>query len=113
MTTPAHPRPTDESRPDGPARAGDGPTMRHPVELEPVDYVISRIHSALTLDPRVHEQGLDVLVSGRRVTLRGEVATESRRWAVLQVAHETIPDAELVDDLRVLSETVTTESEAL
>src|SRR4029453_6162897 len=48
---------------------------------DPTDYLVARLHEALTHDPRVHDQSLEVRVEGQRVVLRGEGATRERRPA--------------------------------
>lgn len=67
-------------------------------------YLVAHLHEALLADPRLHEQGLEiVVVSMRRIAVHGEVATEARREAVLDVIHGLVPELEVLDDLRVSS----------
>jgi hypothetical protein len=65
-------------------------------------YLVGHLHEALLADSRLHEQGLEiVVVSTRRIAVHGEVATEARREAVLDVIHSLVPDLDVLDDLRV------------
>jgi osmotically-inducible protein OsmY len=68
---------------------------------DPVEYRIARLHEALTHDPRVHEQSLEVRVEADRVILRGELATVERCEAAIAITREVFPDAVVVDDLHV------------
>lgn len=68
---------------------------------DPTEYRVARLHEALTHDPRVHEQSVEVRVEGDRVILRGELATPGRCEAALAVTRELFPDATVVDDLQV------------
>lgn len=67
-------------------------------------YLVGHLHEALLADSRLHEQGLEiVVVSMRRIAVHGEVATEARRDAVLEVIHSLVPDVDVLDDLHVSS----------
>lgn len=68
---------------------------------EPLPYVVAHIREALVADDRLNEQGIEIVVVGARLELRGEVATPARRAAALSVVHEMAPGVEVVDDLRV------------
>ena len=68
---------------------------------EPTDYQVARLHEALTHDPRLNDQSLEVSIVGDRVVLRGELATPERCQAAVDVAREMFPAAEIVADLRV------------
>ena len=67
---------------------------------EPMEYRLARLHEALTHDPRVLEQSLEVRVEGDRVILRGELVTPERCQAAIAVAKELFPEATVVADLR-------------
>ena len=67
---------------------------------EPTEYLVARLHEALTHDPRVHDQSLEVCVAGDRVVLRGELATPERCQAAIAVAKELFPRPRVVADLR-------------
>jgi osmotically-inducible protein OsmY len=71
---------------------------------DPSDYLVAKLHEALTHDPRVNDQSLEVRVEGGRVLLQGELATSERCAAAIAVARELFPEAELVADLRVSPE---------
>ena len=67
---------------------------------DPTEYLVARLHEALTHDPRVNDQSLEVRVEGQRVVLRGELATPERCQAAIAVAKELFPEATVVADLR-------------
>jgi osmotically-inducible protein OsmY len=69
------------------------------VTEEPVEYRLARLQEALTHDPRVLEQSLEVRVEGDRVILRGELVTQERCQAAIAVAREVFPEAIVVADL--------------
>ena len=71
---------------------------------DPTDYLVARLHEALTHDPRVHDQSLEVRVEGQRVVLRGELATPERCQAAIAVAKELFPGATVVADLKTSPE---------
>ena len=71
---------------------------------DPVEYRVAHLHEALTHDPRVLEQSLEVRIEGDRVIIRGELATPERCEAVVAVAEEMFPDATIVADLKVVPE---------
>jgi hypothetical protein len=60
-----------------------------------------RLEQAIANDLRTNELGIRVEVIDRRVILRGEVASDDRRAAVVAVAQENLPEAEIVDELRL------------
>jgi hypothetical protein len=80
---------------------------------DPTEYLVARLHEALTHDPRVHDQSLEVRVEGDRVVLRGELATPERCEAAIAVAKELFPDATVVADLRPSPERPAPEAERL
>jgi hypothetical protein len=71
---------------------------------EPVEYRLARLQEALTHDPRVLEQCLEVRVEGDRVILRGELVTPERCQAAIAVGREVFPEATVVADLTVSPE---------
>ena len=71
---------------------------------EPMEYRLARLQEALTHDPRVLEQSLEVRVEGDRVILRGELVTPERCQAAIAVAREVFPEATVVADLTVTPE---------
>jgi hypothetical protein len=80
---------------------------------DPTEYLVARLHEALTHDPRVHDQSLEVRVDGDRVVLRGELATPDRCEAAIAIAKELFPDAIVVADLRSSPERPASEAERL
>jgi hypothetical protein len=78
--------------------------MSHDTSAGNDTYLVGHLHEALLADPRLHEQGLEiVVVSMRRIAIHGEVATAARRDAVLEVVRSLAPDADVLDDLHVSS----------
>ena len=71
---------------------------------EPMEYRLARLQEALTHDPRVLEQSLEVRVEGDRVILRGELVTPELCQAAIAVAREVFPEATVVADLTVSPE---------
>ena len=70
---------------------------------DPTDYLVARLHEALTHDPRVHDQSLEVRVEGQRVVLRASWppgALPGRH----RVAKELFPEATVVADLKTSPE---------
>ena len=64
---------------------------------EPVEYRLARLQEALTHDPRVLEQSLEVRVEGDRVILRGELVTPERCQAAIAVATVAKFEMPLID----------------
>jgi len=60
-----------------------------------------RVEQAVANDARTNELGVRIECIDRRVLVRGEVASQERRDAVLTVVHEQLPEAEIVDHLRL------------
>jgi osmotically-inducible protein OsmY len=60
-----------------------------------------RIEQAIANDARTNELGVRIECIDRRVLVRGEVASEERRDAVLTVVREQLPEAEIIDHLRL------------
>lgn len=85
---------TGTPRPPDPAE-GEG------ADLGASDYLAEAIRRALATDCRVHEQGLEVTVSGQTVVLRGTVPTTALRDAAGEVARELAPDAAILNHVEV------------
>ena len=60
-----------------------------------------RVEQAIANDARTNELGVRIECIDHRVLVRGEVASQARRDAVLDVVHEQLPRAEIVDHLRL------------
>ncbi|MFL6089684.1 MAG: BON domain-containing protein [Aeromicrobium sp.] len=60
-----------------------------------------RLEQAIANDLRTNELGIRVQVIDHRVVLRGEVASEERRAAVLTVAQEHMPASHIIDEIRL------------
>lgn len=71
------------------------------VGLGASEYLAERIRRALATDCRVHEQGLEVTVSGQTIVLRGAVPTSALRDAAGEVARELAPDAAILNHVEV------------
>jgi osmotically-inducible protein OsmY len=69
---------------------------------EPAEYLSEHVHAALAADPRVSELGIQVTISGNKVFLSGDVATDARRDAVAAVAAEVLPDHEVHNHVAVV-----------
>lgn len=69
---------------------------------EPSEYIAERVQAALVTDGRVTELGIDVRVSGMKVFLSGDVATDARRDAVAEVAADVLPDYEVHNHVNVV-----------
>ncbi len=64
-------------------------------------HVNQRLEQAIANDLRTNELGIRVEAKDDRVVLRGEVASEERRAAVLAVAREHLPSSDIVDEIRL------------
>jgi BON domain-containing protein len=67
------------------------------------DYMPEHIRERLIHDPRVAEQDLRVSVQEGRVLLGGNVATPQIRERITEVAHELLPEFEIVNETSVVS----------
>jgi hypothetical protein len=78
------------------------------------NYLVAHIVEALATDARTNTLDVRVNVTGNRVFLIGQVASQQRRQAVEQVVRELLPpDVGLVNDLWVQTFTEPTETERL
>jgi hypothetical protein len=68
-------------------------------------YELRHVEQRLAEDPRTAEMGVQLAEHSGRLFVRGQVSSDQRRRAVLEVVREMCPDAELVDEI------VCTESE--
>jgi hypothetical protein len=68
---------------------------------EPGEYLAERLREAVATEPDVHELGVVVKVTGRRVLLSGSMSTPTQREAVLRLVQRLAPDHEVVDELDV------------
>jgi osmotically-inducible protein OsmY len=83
------------------------------MENEPKQYLVERLRGALAHDERVGELDVHVRVLGTRVYLQGTVATGERRDAITAVAHEVVPDHEVVNEITVVGVRAPMEEERL
>ena len=67
------------------------------------DYLPEKIREKLIHDPRVAEQDLKVDIREHRVMLAGHVATPQIQERITEVAHEMLPDYEIVNETTVVS----------
>ena len=67
------------------------------------EHLAADIAELLAEDPRVGEQGLQVSVTGRTVTVSGAVATDERRDRIGAVIAEQLPDVEVDNRVTVLA----------
>jgi osmotically-inducible protein OsmY len=70
-------------------------------EEEPKSYVVAHVREALARDKRANELNVDVTVTGKRVFLTGEVATDERRRAITEVVRELLPDYDVHNETSV------------
>ncbi|MFZ1490322.1 MAG: hypothetical protein WAS51_10295 [Ilumatobacteraceae bacterium] len=68
---------------------------------EPSAYRVAHLRQALLDDPRLREQGVELIAVESRIVARGVVATPQRRVALIAVLAEHAPEYEIVDDLCV------------
>lgn len=67
--------------------------------MEP-KHLIGRIRETLATDPRTNVLDITIKVSGGKAFLIGEVASEERKRAAIDVVSEMLPaDMELIDEL--------------
>ncbi|MGH9223871.1 MAG: BON domain-containing protein [Acidimicrobiales bacterium] len=69
----------------------------------PDEYLSERIRDALAHDDRVAELGISVSVSGDRVFLTGDVATDERKAAVAEVVRPLLEGRSLHNAVTVAS----------
>lgn len=77
----------------------------HERHHEPVDvpeYVVAHVHEALTTDPRVMDQGIEVVAAGDTVVLLGRVFSRAQADAAGDVACDHAPGYRVRNDLEVL-----------
>ena len=67
------------------------------------DYLPERIREKLIHDPRVAEQDLKVEIREHRVMLAGHVSTPQIRERITEVAHEMLPEYEIVNETTLVS----------
>ena len=76
-------------------------------------YVVGKALDALANDPRLGETALNVSVTGEKLFVTGDVATEERRDTITQVLEEQFPDLEIANATSVYDMVETTEEERL
>ena len=76
-------------------------------------YVVARALEVLASDERVGETSLHVSVSGKKLFVTGDVATDDRRRMITTVLEETFPDCEIANATSVYDMVETTEEERL
>jgi hypothetical protein len=72
-----------------------------PPETEAEHHLAARVRQALATDPRVNEPHLSVLVCGHDVTVRGQVATPTRKRAIDAVLRELVDAAHARNEVEV------------
>ena len=65
------------------------------------EHTNQRVEQAIADDARTNELGVRIECIDRRVLVRGDVASKKRRDAVLTVVREQLPEAEIIDHLRL------------
>jgi osmotically-inducible protein OsmY len=64
-------------------------------------YRAERIREALATEPGLGELGIEVVVLGGRIVLRGVVSSERRRVHISEHVRRICPDLEIDDEMRV------------
>ncbi len=74
-------------------------------------YLLAKLRESLAEDPRTNELDIQLESSGEKVLLRGEIVTEERLRAVVDIAREIMEGYEVVNQLRLveLKESLETE----
>lgn len=82
--------------------------MTRPRRSEGVDtvpeYVVAHVHEALATDPRVLDQGIEVVAAAGTVVLMGRVFSQRQHDAAAEVAAEQAPGFAIRNDLEVLDQ---------
>lgn len=68
------------------------------------EYVVAHVHEALATDPRVLDQGIEVVAAGGTVVLMGRVFSQRQHDAASEVAQEQAPGFGIRNDLEVLDQ---------
>ena len=76
-------------------------------------YVIARALEVLAEDDRIGETSLHVSVSGKKLFVRGDVATDERRRLITQVLQENFPEYEMANATSVYDMVESGEQERL
>jgi osmotically-inducible protein OsmY len=64
-------------------------------------YLAERLRAELARDPLVGRLGVEIVVVGGRVVLRGEVATLERKQRMAEAVARLVPDLQVDDEVRV------------
>jgi hypothetical protein len=67
-------------------------------------HLARRLEKALADDARTHELGVRLTVAGDHLVVQGEVASDERRRAVLDVVHDLEPSIPVTDHLTISGE---------
>lgn len=76
-------------------------------------YHAEHVRQTLAADPRVSELGVDVEIAEHEVWVRGRVATEERRRAVLAVVREACEQCDVRDGLELIAVALEPDEERL
>lgn len=79
-------------------------TEHHHDPVDVPEYVVAHIHETLTTDPRVMEQGIEVVAAGDTVVLMGRVFSRAQADAAGDVARACAPSYRVRNDLEVLDQ---------
>jgi hypothetical protein len=64
-------------------------------------YRAERLRAELARDPGVGRLGIELVVSGDRVLLRGEVATDERKRCLAEAVARLAPELEIANEITV------------
>jgi osmotically-inducible protein OsmY len=83
-------------------------------ELDSTKYLVARVHEALAMDDRTNALDVQVLFSGGKIYILGQVSSAERRRAAEEVAREVLPsNTKLVNELWVQTFSEPTEPETV
>jgi hypothetical protein len=89
------------------------PVPRGAVAQPPQPYQIERIHDELVRHPGIHELAIEILQLDGKLLLRGEVLSESRKQAVLNLVQQMAPGVAIEDEIRICSSELPGSPEAM
>ncbi len=78
-------------------------SLSHPPESRPPEYIVAHIRDALAEDERTAQQDLKILLSGKKLLVKGDCPTEERCRAIEEVIRSIAPDYEINNQVRVFA----------
>ena len=74
----------------------------------PTEYLLKEIERDICDDDRLSELGVHLTVRSGRLYVRGNVTSDARRDAVLELVHDRCPQCAVVDELTVAEHALST-----